>query len=519
MKKLAIVCCAALLALLSCQKESLDIMETPQTPEIPAAKISFNLDATHPDGAGTKAVKTGWETGDVIFVFFSNSKAPGYLEMKWDGSQWLFTEKNNLLLADGDTGTMWAVHQPFGNDNEVTADENGNWAFRDIHYTYCLDGSLPYTVSDGGQVSGTFDMRIPWGYVQFFLDDSAASSTRQMELRERNICPMGVLHVAPAYGAFLNVEAGGAPMPGYVYDKESKAAGEQKGWLFSGVLAPAARGNGTDYHFTLVDGGWEGNYYRKSFLNKSYYTGDVERRALKLPSIGSWTSIDDYKPIDLGCNYIDRTNGIFKRIYWSSRNLGASSDFPAANTNSARLATWGDYYAWGETEPYYEAGTAYEAYPRWNSGKEAGYAWASYRWTIDGGNTFTKYIPGGDVTLQADDDAATAALQGAWRMPTVKEWDLLSNGDNFEWAWDNNNKGMTFTSKIPGFEGRSIFLPAAGFRNGTSRNYFGNEIRYWSSSLGDEAADAQEVEVNIYGITTSFVQSRFYGYSIRPITE
>ena len=104
-------------------------------------------------------------------------------------------------------------------------------------------------------------------------------------------------------------------------------------------------------------------------------------------------------------------------------------------------------------------------------------------------------------------------------MPTVKEWDLLSNGDNFEWAWDNNNKGMTFTSKIPGFEGRSIFLPAAGFRNGTSRNYFGNEIRYWSSSLGDEAADAQEVEVNIYGITTSFVQSRFYGYSIRPITE
>ena len=71
MKKLAIVCCAALLALLSCQKESLDIMETPQTPEIPAAKISFNLDATHPDGAGTKAVKTGWETGDVIFVFCS----------------------------------------------------------------------------------------------------------------------------------------------------------------------------------------------------------------------------------------------------------------------------------------------------------------------------------------------------------------------------------------------------------------------------------------------------------------
>ena len=175
--------------------------------------------------------------------------------------------------------------------------------------------------------------------------------------------------------------------------------------------------------------------------------------------------------------------------------------------------------AWGETEPYYEAGTAHADYPVWKSGKEAGYAWASYRWTADGGNTFTKYIPGGEETLPADDDAATVALQGAWRMPTVEEWSLLSNSDNFESAWDYDNKGMTLTSKIPGFEGRSIFLPAAGFREETNCSYPGGNICYWSSSRGYEAAEAYEVSLSVFGFHTPFEQSRFYGYSIRPITE
>lgn len=52
-------------------------------------EIIFDLNANHPDGNPTKAVKTGWEKNDVIYVFFSGQRAPRYLEMKWNGSEWI----------------------------------------------------------------------------------------------------------------------------------------------------------------------------------------------------------------------------------------------------------------------------------------------------------------------------------------------------------------------------------------------------------------------------------------------
>ena len=73
----------AVAALLSCNKES----NLPQA----SNEIVFDLSASLPDDGSTKAVKTGWETGDVIFVFFSKQDTPNYLEMKWTGSKWEMT--------------------------------------------------------------------------------------------------------------------------------------------------------------------------------------------------------------------------------------------------------------------------------------------------------------------------------------------------------------------------------------------------------------------------------------------
>ena len=67
-----------------------------------------------------------------------------------------------------------------------------------------------------------------------------------------------------------------------------------------------------------------------------------------------------YKPdaIDLG---------LPSGLKWASFNLGASAP-----------EEYGDYYAWGETEPYYNSQDALI----WKEGKESGYSWASYKWCM-----------------------------------------------------------------------------------------------------------------------------------------
>ena len=102
MRKSFIFIILAIATMVSCEKRSIELdSEDPQEPK----EIVFNLDAKHP-GTATRAVKTGWETGDVVFVFFSGASAPAYLEMKWDGTKWVKTTKNSLALSNGQTGTM-----------------------------------------------------------------------------------------------------------------------------------------------------------------------------------------------------------------------------------------------------------------------------------------------------------------------------------------------------------------------------------------------------------------------------
>ena len=480
-KTLAII--LASVALISCSKEILD--KTTEENVTPVAEIVFNLSANHPDGAATKAVKTGWETDDVIFVFFSGQAAPKYLEMKWNGTTWTFTAKNSLALAESETGTMRAVYLPFGSGAQVTA-EGTAFKFNTQYNTYYLTATLPYTVT-GGTVSGTFDMQIPDGYVQFFLNDADASSSTEIELREPHLTPQGIASIAADGTITHTAIASGAPLKGYVYDKEAKATGESKGYLFSGILAAGARNASTDYHFTLVSGGWQGSYYQKAFSGKTWYRGASEGRALKMPALSSWTTVTDYKPIDLG------TDVGGKRIYWASCNVGAN-----------KPEDYGDYFAWGETT----SKTNYKG------------DWSNYFDTLDG-YTFTKYkTSGGKTVLEPENDAAAQNVKVGgdawiWRMPTKAEVDALSTLSN-EWGTYEGVNGYKFTGN-----GKTLFLPAAGYRKGTDLNGAGSDGYYWSSSLKeDDSANAWIVTFGSEDYPDSgYDYYRYYGLSVRPVTE
>ena len=190
---------------------------------------------------------------------------------------------------------------------------------------------------------------------------------------------------------------------------------------------------------------------------------------------------------------------------WARQNVG--SDHPEDN---------GDYFAWGETSPYYS-----NLIPlTWKEGKAYGYHWNSYQFGNAVTSTPTKYnTTDFKKILEACDDAATANLGDNWRMPTNAEWTALRNTDNFTWTWDDTRKGYTVTSKVSGYIGNSIFLPAAGCRYATSLPSTGFNGYYWSSSISLGYNPGANT-LNFTSTTrTSGRQVRCWGVPVRAVSE
>ena len=118
------------------------------------------------------------------------------------------------------------------------------------------------------------------------------------------------------------------------------------------------------------------------------------------------------------------------------------------------------------------------------------------------------------------DDVARKNWGSTWRIPTDAEWTWLL--DNCDWVWTNDYKGTgipgrVVTSKVTGFKGNSIFLPAAGYWEGASLVKNKTVGVYWSSSLNDISDVAWIVGFNSEKIWGT--QSRYYGLPVRAVSE
>ena len=135
-------------------------------------------------------------------------------------------------------------------------------------------------------------------------------------------------------------------------------------------------------------------------------------------------------------------------------------------------------------------------------------------WYYDG-----EFVGDGITELERTDDAASVNWGGTWRMPTDAEWTELLNTAKFIWSWDSTRKGYTVTSKVPGYVGNQIFLPAAGYRGGTNLYGAGSYGSYWSSSLNTSYSSyAWYVYFNSSDVGRSN-NDRYYGQSVRPVSE
>lgn len=303
MKKYLILMLAAAAALVSCGKETLaPEVEVPENSNetVQATPITFNLTAHHPDA--TKAVKSGWESGDAIFVFFSGASAPKHLKMTYNGSTWTSAEYNGatqtagaLGLTNGDTGTMRAVFLPFGSDATVSA-SGSDFTFSTTCYAYYLTATLSYTVTDN-EVSGAFNMVIPDDYVQFFVEDAAATDGAYT-LGTDAVVPVGVASIA-ADGTITETsdKVAGNDMTGFAYSG---------GYLFSGKLTSWSYGSNYYFAKTKTADNSRADYFVTGKTLASH-------SAMKLPAQnnGRWSPVGENVTVNMGsdigiwftCNY------------------------------------------------------------------------------------------------------------------------------------------------------------------------------------------------------------------------
>ena len=188
---------------------------------------------------------------------------------------------------------------------------------------------------------------------------------------------------------------------------------------------------------------------------------------------------DEHESVDLG---------LPSGTLWATCNVGANSP-----------EQYGDHFAWGETV------------------QRDDYTPSAY--TYNDLTTITAYdAQSNDTCLLPEYDAATANWGGDWQMPTAKQFEELIN-DTYttkEWTTQNGVNGYKITSRS---NGKSIFLPAAGFYMDGRSHEMGVGGYYWSRSRfewGEALAyfmTFQQPDV----VTAQNLLNRCCGMTIRPV--
>ena len=174
--------------------------------------------------------------------------------------------------------------------------------------------------------------------------------------------------------------------------------------------------------------------------------------------------------------YIDL--GLPSGTLWAERNIG-----------DAEPEEYGDFYAWGETEPKEE------------------YNWYNYKWGAD----CTKYNKkDGKTVLEPEDDVVYLKTKGVAHIPTIEQIQELLDNTISKNQTINGVVGRLYKSKV---NGNNIFLPFAG----DCDHYMGGNLwsNYWSSSNFDKRNSHYfYISRNTSDI---FTTNRCEGFSVRGV--
>ena len=227
--------------------------------------------------------------------------------------------------------------------------------------------------------------------------------------------------------------------------------------------------------------------------------------------------VDKSQELDMGEFVI---NGKKYRLIFAKSNL-------TANGLATNEYDYGDYFAWGATEPWLTSytydGKGYEdanfTNKIWKNGKEKGYTTANAPYYQG-----TKYAEDGK-NLEAADDAARQILKGDWQIPTKEIWMALEYANREQVYWGPEGK-WTFDQRDGRINGISIvrndgsgqllFLPAAGYVSRTEFMEVGSIGYYWSGTAKSDER-AYRLQCQNGHVTHNDFNNRHVGVPVRPV--
>ena len=239
-------------------------------------------------------------------------------------------------------------------------------------------------------------------------------------------------------------------------------------------------------------------------------------------------------------------------------DLGEAGKWACCNVGASSPGEFGGYYAWGETEEkdYYDwstykhcdgsekschnlgsdiAGTNYDvAHVKWGgswkmpSKERFGTLFKNcddYKAILSDNRFFCK---------PSEDDFVIKNHVFSFKVDTEKSYDIIPNlfqkngedynifygPDYFDWYLNENQDfksifGILFMAK----NGKYIFLPAAGKRWHDSTDNVGSYGHYWSSTQYPSYSDSAYYLHFYSGSVDWYYYGRYYGRSVRPVTE
>lgn len=254
-------------------------------------------------------------------------------------------------------------------------------------------------------------------------------------------------------------------------------------------------------------------YTRTSIQSNTFNRSKIKNLGTFSESGTSWTStiekngnVNASQQIDLGLT-ITGSDSKQYRVIFAKSNL-------TANGLADDETDYGDYFAWGAREPWYSSATQ-----TWKEDKKQyGYHLKNAPYYDSSTWKYTKYTTDGE-TLEASDDAARQILQGDWQLPTKEIWVALYNTTNYDWDWTTQvgYNGCKVTSKSD--NSKSIFLPAAGYVNGTKFTQVGSHGRYWSGTAGisDSTSKPYILRIQSGSVMAQVYYDRYFGLPVRPV--
>ena len=343
MKKFFTMLAAAMAAfcITSCNKEIVD--ETAMEDAFSVADMEIDIKVGGFNGADTRAVKSSWETGDQINIWYDNhfTRKPD-LVLVYNGGKWSVDTKASVSgAAPKEYGLLNALYVEGGISvfdvyKELTYDDDDWGSFSKKAPDFKTDGSTPaaamplYTyVSEkaysfsSNKLSANLD---PWLFsyannIQIVITDLPAGN---WALKCNKFTVASSFDLYNGYVAGSIYSRGTYTLPSY--NKDGKA------FMFS------CTEKNQDLDFTLLNV-TTGDVLEFSTTGKSFDSNRLQSFKIPFASFG-------HKAVDLGLS-----------VKWATMNIGAS-----------RPEGCGKYFAWGETQA--------KEYFAWN--KAGDYRWGVY---------------------------------------------------------------------------------------------------------------------------------------------